>query len=137
MAQVVFGVINDDGSEPGSTSRPVEEPGLAPSDRTYATFIHLTVLAAHAFIPVIPALVMWQIKKRDSPFIADHGKEAVNFQITLVLYAIIGLILSPILIGIPVLVATYVLGIVGMILAVVATNNSRYFRYPMCIRFIR
>lgn len=106
-------------------------------ERTYALFTHLSLLTVHILIPVIPALVMWLIKRDRSPFIDDHGREAVNFQISLTLYAIVGsLLIFACGIGILVVLATYILGIVGMIMAAVAASRGEYFRYPACIRFI-
>jgi uncharacterized protein len=105
-------------------------------ERTYAMFTHLSLLAFHIAMPVIPALVMWLIKREKSPFIDDHGREAINFQISLVIYYLVGALLTMICVGIPVLIATYVLGIVGMILASIAANKGQYYRYPATIRFL-
>ena len=79
---------------------------------------------------------MWLIKRKDSPFLDDHGKEAVNFQISLVIYFFISAILMVVLVGIALMAAVYVLGIVGMIMASVAANRGEYYRYPMCLRLI-
>src|SRR5438874_10498659 len=84
---------------------PAMHPGMAPSDggangravderaqeweRLYALFNHLSLLTFHVMLPVVPALVMWLIKRDRSPFVDDHGREAVNFQISLVLYALV------------------------------------------------
>ena len=59
--------------------------GVDSGRRTYAVFNHLVFLLVP--IPVLPALVMWLIRKDDSPFLDDHGREAVNFQISLALIA--------------------------------------------------
>src|ERR1043165_338070 len=108
-------------------------------ERMYSMCIHLTVVFFSAF-PVVPALIMWAIKKDESHFVEDHGREAVNFQITLLLY---GFALVPIgvipcsagwWIGLPVLVG---LSIIGTIFAAVAAGKVRSFRYPPCLRFIK
>ena len=119
-------------------SHPLQAPGLAEWERTYSMFEHLTLVATHLVpVPVIPALVMWLIKKDESAFVKDHGREAINFQLSLLLYALAGWPLTFLCgIGVLVWVAAYVLGIVGCILASVAANKGRYYRYPMCIRFI-
>ncbi len=114
----------------------VIDPDATPSERTYATFLHLTLLAFHIVFPVIPALVMWQIKKSESPFLDDHGKEAVNFQISLLIYGLGAALLMVVGIGFLLLPVVYVLGIVGMIMGAVAGNRGEYFRYPMCLRLI-
>ncbi len=118
-------------------------------DRTYATLMHL-VLLAHVIIPylsIIALLVMWNVKKKDSVYIADHGREAMNFQISLIIYSIIlPIIAFPIglmffIVGaIPAVILAalfpYVLGLVGMIMAAMAANRGEVFRYPMTIRFL-
>lgn len=114
----------------------VIDPDATPSERTYATLLHLTLLLFHFVFPVIPALVMWQIKKDQSPFLDDHGKEAVNFQISVLIYGLCSGLLMLVGIGFLLLPVVYVLGIVGMILGAVAANRGEYFRYPACIRLI-
>jgi len=119
----------------------VSHPGIEPWERTYATFIHLTLLICPV-APVVGALVMWLIRKDESAYVDDHGREAINFQISLVIYMIVLSILAiPIGVltcgvGLVLPLGVYVLGIVGMILAATAANKGEYFRYPMCLRFI-
>ena len=45
-------------------------------------------------LPVIGALIMWVIKKDASAYVADHGKEAMNFQLSLVIYWVVGFLLA-------------------------------------------
>jgi len=64
--------------------------GLTDSHRTYASWCHWAPLIAQIsvvasggisfFVPSLVALAMWQIKNKDSQFIDDQGKEALNFQ---------------------------------------------------------
>lgn len=108
-------------------------------ERTYAMFTHLSLLTIHFLMPVIPALVLWLVKRERSPFIDDHGREAVNFQISLVLYALIVVPIVGLLtcgIGWVLWLGVYVLGLVGMILAAIAANKGEYYRYPACVRFL-
>ncbi len=126
---------------PGAASRlddPMFETNLQPWERTYTTFLHMTALIGLFGLPVIGALIMWVIKKDSSVYVADHGKEAMNFQLSLTIYWVVGFLLAITGIGAcvggPLIVATYVLGMVGMVLAAVAANQGRYYRYPMCLR---
>ena len=106
-------------------------------ERTYALFTHLSLLLSHFLLPVVPALVMWLVKRDRSPFVDDHGREAINFQISLVIYMILGGVLIPACgIGFVVMAITYVLGIAGMIMASIAANRGEYYRYPATIRFL-
>ncbi|MEM9065797.1 MAG: DUF4870 domain-containing protein [Planctomycetota bacterium] len=118
---------------------PVREETAQDWERTYATFLHLTYLlsfVAPVLGPLIGALVMWLIKKDESQLIHDHGKEVVNFQISLLIYTLISAVLTVVLIGFPMLAAVAVLGIVGMIMGAIAGNRGVYFRYPVCLRLI-
>lgn len=125
--------------EPGvQASGRVIAPDAAPWERTYAMFMHLTLALVHAFpVPVVPALVLWLIKRHESPFIDDHGREALNFQISLLIYALclvpIGLLTCGV--GVILFLPLYALGIVGLVLGAVAAHRGEYFRYPMTCRF--
>ncbi len=119
------------------------------SERQYAMWMHLSLLG-NLFAPVVIfvlPLVMWLTKKDESPFIDDHGRETVNFHITLGIYAlllpILGAIVGVLLCGVGVIVTVpvalvlpYVLGLIGMIAASKAANRGEYYRYPMTIRFL-
>ena len=116
----------------------MQAQGVQEWERTYAMFTHLTLLAVHIVpVPIVGALIMWLIKKDESAFVNDHGREAVNFQITLLLY---GLLAIPLVyacgIGILLALAAWALGLVGMVLAAVAANKGRFYRYPACLRLV-
>src|SRR5271154_6446814 len=78
-------------------------PGSPSSDeKQWALFAHLSALVGYIipFGSVIGPLVIWQIKKNEMPFVDDQGKEALNFQITVAIAAIVCFILIFVLIGI-------------------------------------
>jgi len=107
-------------------------------ERTYAMFTHLALLTFHIIVPLAPTIVLWLIKRDKSPFIDDHGREAINFQITLLIYGLATLAIGFVTCGVGFVlwVPVYMLGIAGMILAAVAANKGQYYRYPMTIRFL-
>jgi len=113
------------------------------NERTYALFNHLIGLLSLADLSIlglIGSVVMWRIKAKESPFLDDHGREAVNFQISLLLYAFVGSVLIGIItlgFGIP-LVLLFLLGLrlYGCIRGAIAANRGEFYRYPMCIRFL-
>lgn len=112
------------------------DPDATSSERTYAVLMHLSLLAAHVLVPILPLAIMWIIKRKESPFIDDHGREAMNFQISLLIYFVAGTLLTVVGIGVLIMLATWVLGIVGMILAAVAANRGEFYRYPATLRLI-
>jgi len=118
----------------------VVHPGVTDDERTWATFMHLSILAhivLSGFAIALP-IIMWQVKKKDSPFLDDHGKEAVNFQLSLIIYSLLAVPLGFLTCGVLFVVAglVWVLGLVGMIFASLAANRGEFYRYPMTIRLI-
>ena len=84
---------------------------------------------------LIGPLVVWQLKK-DNPFVADQGKEALNFQITVSVAVCVCLLLTLVFIG---LLLLPVIGIGALVLAVIAgmkANEGEAYRYPFTIRLI-
>lgn len=112
-------------------------------ERTYATFQHLVGLLSLMDVSIlgpIGSIVMWRIKAKESPFLDDHGREAVNFQISLLVYTVAGsIVLGIITLGLgilPWLGLLWVFRLVAGIMAATAANKGQFFRYPACMRFI-
>ncbi len=77
------------------------------------------------------------MKKDQSRFIDHHGKEALNFQLTLLIAAVVCGLLVFVFIGILLFPVLIILSLVLEIMACVAANRGEWYRYPFCIRFIR
>lgn len=108
-------------------------------ERMWAMFCHLSAFAGY-IVPlgsILGPLVIWSIKKEQIPTIDDHGKEALNFQISIAIYMILSAILIIIVIGILMLIALWVFQTVMIIMASIKANNGEYFKYPLSIRFIK
>ena len=114
---------------------------LTPNDKTMGMVSHLLafagVLVRFPFANVVGPLVMWVIHKDKSPYIAYHAKESLNFQITLAIAMSICLLLSFILIGIPMLFAVGIYGVVMTIIAAIKANEGVQYRYPYTLRLIK
>ncbi len=114
--------------------RRLRQEGLTDAERHYAFAMHLSPLAGLLFGPLVAApLVLWLLRKDQSIFDDDHGREATNAVLSFILYNIAAIVT---LIGIVALPVLYVLAIVNMIRGAVAASRGEYFRYPMTIRFI-
>ena len=87
-------------------------------------------------VGLIATLVVWLIKKDEDPEVDWHGKEAINFQISLLLWYLAGLVLSCCVIGIPILFALPVVKIVLMIYAAVRAANGERWQYPLTLRLL-
>ncbi len=110
------------------------------NEKQWAMLSHLTALSTYIGIPlghIIVPLIIWISKKDQSPLVDDQGKESLNFQITVSIFAVIFLIASFLLIGIPFLIATGIFHIVFTIIAAIEVDKGKAYRYPFNIRFIK
>jgi uncharacterized Tic20 family protein len=127
----VLDVLGDDGFPPGFPSN---------SERNWAVFCHLGGFAIYllpfAFGQILVPLLLWLVKRNDSAFVDEHGREALNFQITFTLYAFVAGILVLAWIGWILLVALAVAQAVLMIVASVHASQGEPYRYPFTLRLI-
>lgn len=126
-----------------STPTPIPPPPVSPATsndaRMWAMLCHLSALSGFIipFGSLIGPLVVWQIKKNQYPIVDDQGKEALNFQITITLAAIVSAILIVVLVGIALLIAVAIASLVFTIIAAIKANNGETYRYPFCLRLIK
>jgi len=131
--------------EPSKVEEPVKSEVIETNKdaRTWAMSCHLAGLGWLIFwlVPfiggVICPLILWQIKKDEYSFVDEHGKEAVNFQISMLLYWIVAVLLCFVCIGAALVPIVFVLDIVLSIVAAIKAGEGRSYRYPFCIRFIK
>ena len=114
-------------------SSAVAPPQVSSDERTMAILAHLLGI----FFSFVAPLVIWLIKKDESEFVDYHGKEALNFQLTMLIVYVVGAILSTIRVGLCITLAVWVVIIIFSIMAAVAANKGEYYRYPISIRFIK
>ncbi|SDT07873.1 hypothetical protein SAMN05216421_2846 [Halopseudomonas xinjiangensis] len=110
-----------------------------PEARKWALFAHLSGFLG-CLIPMgnlIGPLLVWQLKKDQHPFIDDQGKEALNFQITVTIAALICLLLMLIVIGLLLIWVVAIGAVVLMIIAAIKANEGQAYRYPFCWRIIK
>lgn len=101
-------------------------------EKNIATVTHL----GGTVFSFLPALIVWILKKDDSAYLADQAKEALNFQITVLLAYIAAGVLSWILIGLLFFPIIWIVNIVFCIIAAIATSKGETYRYPLCLRLI-
>lgn len=124
--------------------------GIAPASlteeqaRNWAMAAHLSALVS-AFIgfAFVGPLIVYLVKKDDHPFIRKEAAEALNFQLSWLIWAVAGGILLAILIVliigvvlIPVAIAAAIAWLVLTIVAGVKAGKGESYRYPLTIRFI-
>ena len=82
-------------------------------------------------------LVIWLNEKDKHKFVDEHGRAAMNYQISIIIYYLASWILCLILIGIPMLIALVIMHVVFVIIAAVKASNGKPWQYPIAIRFIK
>jgi uncharacterized Tic20 family protein len=106
-------------------------------ERMWAMFCHLATLVTwFPFANVILPLVIWMVKKETSPLVNDQGKEALNFQITIMIGYALCVPLFFVLIGIPAFGAIFLFHVIFSIVAAIKANEGRAYRYPYTLRLI-
>ena len=126
--------------------------GVTPEARQMAMFIYLSGLLAgflsSGALAFVGPLVLWLMKRKESEFIDHHGKEALNFIITM---AIAGIVLMffivPVfvvltlgigaLLVLPLMLALGIYSLVMPIIAAVKANNGEWYMFPFCLRLIK
>lgn len=126
-------------THPGAERDRYIDPDAVEGERMYAMFTHLSsLLMLFTGLPVVWALIMWAIRRKDSPFLDDHGMEAIRFQLSLLIYTLLLVPVGFITLGVGAILGGFgllALGIVGTVLAAQAAHRGEYFRYPMTLRF--
>jgi uncharacterized protein len=121
------------------TTQPPPTP-ISPADvRTWNVLCHASALLGlflHFLGHLLGPLIVWLVKRGDSPEIDAHGKESLNFQLSMLIYDAIAAILCLVLIGIPILIALWIMNTVCVIIASIRASEGKFYRYPITIRFL-
>jgi uncharacterized protein len=137
------------GPQPTAWDRPVSQhpSGLSSEVRNWGLAAHLSAYAgAWVALAFLGPLVVWLLKRDEHPFIEHHAKEALNFNLSFLLYGVVGTVIAVPLglltlgLGfIPLALVAAALVIVWLlfpILAAIRASNGEGYRYPLTIRFI-
>ncbi len=119
-------------------SKLLNKPLSEDEERKWAMFAHIGTFSS-MFVPlgnIIAPIVIWQMKKNESDFVVEQAKESLNFQITLMIYSIVSILLCFIIIGFFLIFALVIFGLIIVIVAGVKANDGEHYRYPMTLRLI-
>jgi uncharacterized protein len=115
--------------------------------RTWTMLCHLSALIILLGIPfgnILGPFIVWLFKKNEYPSVDEQGRESMNFQISMSIYAAITLLiaigLTPFLIGIlfyPVVAAIAALDIILTIVATVRASDNISYHYPLALRILK
>jgi len=147
-----------------TTAPSLDSSAPAETERHWAAMAHLSAVLlalltswAAGVAGVVAALVVWLLKKDDSPFIAEHAREALNFNLSMLIYACaavaiaIGLVGATVLTlgigliltlpaGILLMLACAAIAVLWLVCSVIATVkawNGEAYRYPLSLRLVR
>ena len=105
--------------------------------RTWAMLCHLSALVFLLGVPfgnVMGPLLCWLLKREELPLVEEHGKASLNFQISVSIYTIAGMVLC---ITAPLVPIIIIAQIIYTILGAVKANQGELFDYPCTIEFIK
>jgi len=109
-------------------------------ERTWGMLCHIAAFALF-LVPmlgcVLGPLVVWLIKRDQSEFVADQGKEALNFNISFLIASCVCGVLVYVLIGILLGVALFFYWLAMTIIAGIKASEGVRYRYPFTLRLIK
>jgi uncharacterized protein len=125
---------------------PVPTVGISSDERMWAMLGHLSALTGlltGGIGNIVGPLIVWQVKKDTMPFAAAEAKEALNFNISWLLWTLIlgavTFVLMFVFIGVLLIPVLVILGIAWVVFSVIAglkANEGKPYRYPLTVRFI-
>lgn len=95
--------------------------------------MHVLCLVGFA---ILGPLIIWLIKKDQSSYLDQQGRELLNFQISYLIYAVASGLLCFIFIGIPLLFAVGIATVVLTVIGIVRASEGNIYRFPLTIRFL-
>jgi len=117
-------------------------PGTVPTEneRTWGMLAHLSALAG-LVMPlvgiVLGPLLVWLTRRDESEFVAAHAKEALNFNISVLLGALACMLLMLVFVGFLLGTALFVAWLVMMLVAAIKASEGQTYRYPFSLRLVK
>lgn len=89
------------------------------------------------FLNIIAPLVFWLMKRDCSPAVEHHGKESINFQVTISLLTLVAYACFWILVGVPMYYLLMAYSFVMVVYAALQAHKGVLYRYPFTLRLIK
>jgi len=125
--------------EPSARPQPEAAGNPERDSRQWAFFLHLSQYA-HLLVPlggIILPIVLWQIKKDEFPVLDAHGKNVVNWAISMCIFMVVAIPLCFLLIGIPLVIALVIAGLVCPLIGALKADRGEIWTYPGTITFLK
>jgi len=114
--------------------------GPTENERTWGMLAHLSALVG-LVLPligmVVGPLAVWLARRDESPFVAAHALEALNFNITVLLTAVVCVLLMLVFIGFLLGSALFVAWLVLTLIAAIRASEGESYRYPFSLRLVK
>jgi hypothetical protein len=131
-------------TEPAPGSQ-VEDPFALPAytpctdERLFALLMHLVpaILFATGRLPAVVPTVVRAVRGDQSRWVRAHAYEALNFQLTIIVFSVIGAVLSTVGVGVCLLMGMAAFAVIIGVVAGVKAYGSSAWRSPFCIRFLK
>jgi uncharacterized protein len=125
-------------------SEPLQPPasGTAPTEheRTWGMLAHLSALVGLVVPPigiVLGPLAVWLARREDSAFVAAHAREALNFNITVLLGIVVCALLMLVFVGFLLGTALFIAWLVMTLIAAIKASEGEAYRYPISLRLVK
>jgi uncharacterized Tic20 family protein len=125
-------------SEPSDTPAPSAAP--TENERTWGMLAHLSALAGVVVWLlgcVLGPLVVYLARRDQSEFVAEHAREALNFNITVALAALVCLALMVVFVGFILGTALFIGWLVLTLIAAIRASEGERYRYPVSLRLVK
>lgn len=130
--------------DPDGAHHPTPAREMNEEARKWAMIAHLSALVGllgNGIGFLLGPLIVWAIKKDDHPFVDEQGKEAMNFQLSMIIIGVVAFALIftiiGILIAVPVLILVAIVAVVLPIVGGIRANEGEHYRYPFAWRLIK
>ena len=118
-------------------STPPPPPQLTPEERTWGAAAHWSALVGMAVaMAFLGPLLVLLVKGNDSAWVRRQAVESLNFQLSILIYALVSGALVVVLVGLVLLPVVGVMWLVLTILASVRVGEGRDYRYPLTLRMV-
>ena len=126
-------------SPPPAQNSDAGDSGLSKDSLNMGMLCHLLAFSGIIvpFGTILGPLIMWLVKKDADPYVDQQGKESVNFQISMMIYTIVSIILIFVVIGAILLPVIIIANIVLTIIGTVKASKGEPWQYPLTIRLIK
>lgn len=108
-------------------------------ERDMGILVHVASFAGYMipFGNVLGPLIIYLMKRDESEFVATCGKNCLNFQISMVIYLAISLVLAFVLVGFIIMGLLALLNLIVTVIAAIKASEGKVYHYPLAIRFIK